>query len=45
MENYACAFSQSESGKYFESIIKEVTPLKNIFLKKDKLPTRKYKHL
>ena len=26
MVNYACAFSQSESGKYFESIIMNVYP-------------------
>ena len=35
MVNYACAFSQSELGKYFEWIIKLFNKLSKIYKKKD----------
>ena len=32
MVNYACAISQTELGKYFESIIKVINVLENLVL-------------
>ena len=33
MVNYPCAFSQSELGKYFERIIKELNALGSVIVK------------